>query len=401
MALSQQQDPVSYYLSMFSGHAPVLELDRDKAVTLDPLQMLAVEVLDIVSFPLRYEAEENEIGGLFPPSLLNMCILRNEEIPMNLRIPDHKRAVNLHHLSTATYNKEHYIVSLRTKDNKVILYDSIPQGPNTTKQVKDVVIPQLRLLYNNVEYHNIQVTCPQDQGRHSHNCGLFAIAWAMMLIKNLDPCSYEVKVGEMRPKLKKMLNSELFQLEDFTWERRLDPSCFDRTERNETKRLKIARQTGQTKEQREQKRQRSKEIYASQPEELKGQKRQKSKERYASQTEEQKEQQSQRNKTSFASQTEELKEQKKQWSKERYASQTEEQKEQQSQRSRERYASQPEEQKEQKKQKRKEKYMQVSQKNKKNKKGKRAKKDMQVRQKNKKSRKFKGIKKVLQVRQKN
>ena len=186
------------------------------------LEIVIFTILDYVSFELKYEAEENGLKGLVPPSKLFSHYQEKKHLELELRVPDISAGINIHYLQS-----QHYVVSYKvfTETGPIIkIYDSLAPGERMWRgRLKDLPT-QLQLLYGNIT--NIEVICAQHQGYKASataNCGIFAIANTIMLIKGEDPCEFTLPKN-MRLQLMDMLQKKV--LRPFTTVRRAHPLSY-------------------------------------------------------------------------------------------------------------------------------------------------------------------------------
>merc|ERR1712228_209237 len=116
----------------------------------------------------------------------------------------------------------------------VLVYDSIPAGERVWNlRLKDLPY-QLQILYGDVD--SVQVICSQNQGRFTHNCGVYAIANSIMILNRQDPRWYQLK-PPFRAQLIDMLNSGAPQMQLFLAEKRPHPLDFGTSDINNRRRL--------------------------------------------------------------------------------------------------------------------------------------------------------------------
>ena len=230
-------DPIDSHMRMFSGEGPnalpVLRLESNDLPSRDS-GVIDVKVLDLVSHQLRYDANENGFCGFLPPSILSEYVRQNENLPHEHKVPIDKEGINLHHLSSS----HHYVTSHKKiidGQSKILVYDSLPPGPYVWKNRLKDLTQQLSLLYGPIE--EVHVICSQSQGRLTNNCGVYAIANAMMILHRRDPCWYQLLPG-MRKNLIDMLKNGTPQLRLFPAELRQQPINLNTSDLNSKKRMK-------------------------------------------------------------------------------------------------------------------------------------------------------------------
>ena len=217
-------DPLEEHRNLYREGALVV---RPSDITLNDAHMISVDVLDFVSFQLQYEAEENGLKGLVPPSRLYNHYREKTHLEAELRVPVTSGGINMHYLENQHYVVSHKIIADTGPIIKV--YDSLPPGERMwIVRLKDLPT-QLRLLYGDI--NNIEVICAQHQGYNATataNCAIFTIANTIMLLKNQDPCEYTL-LKNMRKQLIDMLNAGVFQ--PFLATKRDNPLRFTNEER--------------------------------------------------------------------------------------------------------------------------------------------------------------------------
>ena len=117
----------------------------DKLQSLENYEMVDVCVLDIVSFVLKTKAAEIGLFGMVPPSFLSHFTIK-KQVPITVKVPMDKDGINLHFLP-----EENHIVTSFKKDNKMIIYDSLPHSTEHSHTKRKELFAQLSKLYINFD----------------------------------------------------------------------------------------------------------------------------------------------------------------------------------------------------------------------------------------------------------
>ena len=144
---------------------------------------LGIDVLDKVSLLI----------GLIPPGTIYYGV-QTKSVNESLRVEKDKYHVQIHFIAN------HYIVSCQAK-GKITIYDSLPD----TSRISSLK-PQLESLYYDVKTEDICYCVPQFQGA-TVDCGLFACANAIMLLKFINPTTVKLDQTKLRSHLKNILTS--------------------------------------------------------------------------------------------------------------------------------------------------------------------------------------------------
>eukprot|EP00918_Siedleckia_nematoides_P079770 GHVU01174773.1.p1 GENE.GHVU01174773.1~~GHVU01174773.1.p1 ORF type:complete len:183 (+),score=1.40 GHVU01174773.1:303-851(+) len=129
--------------------------------------------------------------GMFTPSYLYSLASASDHTRCP-KVPRDHDALQIHYIAG------HYILSAK-KGNTIFLYDSLPHLSHESN-----VLPQLHILYEGHTDFSLQCLTPQFQGSTSL-CGIFAIASAVCILNNDDPCSKHFVPDKMRSHLKTCL----------------------------------------------------------------------------------------------------------------------------------------------------------------------------------------------------
>ena len=228
-------DAINTHMQMLSGEGPNTMAPiqvRPEDITLQDNVMIPIKVLDLVSHSLRFDSSERGLHGFIPPSIIHQHALENQELPVENRVPDNGEGINIHYL-----NSQHYVTSHKSitmGQASITIYDSIPPGERVWNLRLRDLPSQLTLLYGDVQ--NIEVVCSQNQGRYTHNCGVYAIANSLMLLHGQNPCDYQLK-PRMRAQLITMLNNGIPQMRLFNAEKRNHPYNLDMSSLTRKRRL--------------------------------------------------------------------------------------------------------------------------------------------------------------------
>ena len=199
------QDYIDLVFGM-NSNSPTLLLKPHQLISLSNSQMLDCIILDAVSYLLSFDAQDRGFVGFVPPTILFQYATSNKESQI-FQFSSQDVVINMHHVYS------HYVTSFK-RGNQIVIYDSIaPNDFIKRKRIHDLS-PQLKLLFGDLDDFHINVICPQSQGEFNMNCGLFAIANAIMLMNGENPVHHELR-GDMRSQLLQMLGSEHPQLRPF------------------------------------------------------------------------------------------------------------------------------------------------------------------------------------------
>ena len=146
----------------------------------------------VLSGEIHIEAldEFSVLAGLIPPQTLYYAVLSGCASLKELEIDESVFAVQIHYITG------HYVVS-HQNELGIFVFDSKPY----TERVVDL-LPQLLLLYKKLRREDnpaacIQYKISQLQG-NTNDCGVFAAANAINLLRSIDPCSVMLDTAQLR-----------------------------------------------------------------------------------------------------------------------------------------------------------------------------------------------------------
>ena len=144
----------------------------------DDNSFIPIEVVDLMSHALRYEAEENGLRGFVSPSILQQHLIeKNEFLPDDMAVPATSRGVNMHYLAS-----EHYVLSYKDftdeaeQNPRITIFDSLVGSERTQERRRQRLVPQLELIYGlgTITSAGVRFLCAQNQG-DGNDCAFFTI----------------------------------------------------------------------------------------------------------------------------------------------------------------------------------------------------------------------------------
>ena len=228
-------DELQNQLHFFTGDdgpesSPIIPVSAE-TIHVGTHEFIDVEVLDLLSHNLRMEAEEHDLRGFVPPSLLFQHIIDRQPLPAELAVPPESRGLNMHNLDNL-----HYVLSYKDfvdEDKhrpRITVFDSLPVAAGLGAERRFFKIkPQIEYVYGEelVKKSQYRTLCAQKQSMISNDCGLFTLANAILILDDRDPCDYDLADQNMRQQLANMLAGGNVNLRHFKCRKRFEPMVFD------------------------------------------------------------------------------------------------------------------------------------------------------------------------------